>query len=653
VARLKLPEPAPLARTLAFLRALRASGASPRPFERVFLAIGIALCFFALYVARLCPTLSLNGDSAELVSAAALWGVPHPPGYPLFTAIGHIFVTIGSATPADTAFSVHLTSAAFHACAIAAVCMATFTLTRSLAGAAAAGFALGTSRTFMLGSLYAEVFPLNDLFFACLIALALALALAGERRSSPRDEPPKWLVTFWVCTGFSLSHHLMIVLAGPALTLLVARPTLRSVRGHQNRAVSLALALAAPLFVYALIPLAASRSPALSWGNVHDWSSLWRLVTRQDYGGPFSPTRTPTAEPSRERLVAFGLLVARSMGIVSLALAALGLGREIYEKRAIGVSLALAILVPGPLFAWANALGTSSEATLAYFERFTSMCHVPLAIAAGSGVAFLQSATGIAHRSSVGSRGARVVLGVALALWGVHGALRTRDVDLSAERRGIAFAHDLILGTPDRSLILLSGDEPGSAALYVCAVERACGNRIVLSPGSLFLPWKMAQVRARYPDLDIPWSSGPALHRTHELAARALGNRPVFIYPSLFERDPALQNDFSSLPDRLLFRLWPKGAPLEGQRAAFMTSARGMVTANAPNACEGCSLTDPVAPRPSQDVEIVEAYQAALVNHERAARELSGAGDLAAMLEASGRVLASVTAQGGGLSISR
>jgi hypothetical protein len=84
-----------------------------------------------------------------------------------------------------------------------------------------------------------------------------------------------------------------------------------------------------------------------------------------------------------------------------------------------------------------------------------------------------------------------------------------------------------------------------------------------------------------------------------------------------------------------------------------LTSARGMVTANAPNACEGCSLTDPVAPRPSQDVEIVEAYQAALVNHERAARELPGAADLAAMLEASGRVLASVTAQGGGLSISR
>jgi hypothetical protein len=313
----------------------------------------------------------------------------------------------------------------------------------------------------------------------------------------------------------------------------------------------------------------------------------------------------------------------------------------------------LAILVPGPLFAWANALGTSSEATLAYFERFTSMCHVPLAIAAGSGVAFLQSATGIAHRGSLAGRSARVALGVALGMWGVHGALRTRDVDLSADRRGIAFAHDLILGTPDRSVILLSGDEPGNAALYVCAVERACGNRIVLSPGSLFLPWRMAQVRARYPDLDIPWSSGPALHRTHELAALALDHRPVFISPSLFEKDPALQSEFSSLPDRLLFRLWLTGESPEAQRAAFFTSARWMVRANTPNACEGCSLSETIAPRPSQDVEIVEAYEAALVNHELAARGLPAAGDLSAALEASGRALASVTAQGGGLSISR
>jgi hypothetical protein len=606
--------------------------------------VGSALSFFALYVTRLCPTLSLRGDSAELVSAAALWGVPHPPGYPLFTLIGHAFAAIAVNT---VPWRVHLTSAIFHACAIGVVCLATFTLTRSITGALAAALALGMSRTFMLGSLYAEVFPLNDLFFACLLALGLGAAHA------PREEAPKRLLVFSVCAGLALSHHLMIALGAPAIAMLVAAPMLRSVRRDRGRAAVLALAFLAPFLVYGLIPFAASRSPALSWGDVHDWRSLLRLVTRQDYGGLLSPARAPTPEPSVDRLGAWAWLIDQSMGGVSIALAAVGLGREIWRERWIGSSILLAILVPGPLFAWANALGTESEGALAYFERFTCMGHVPLAIAVGSGAAFLQDAlNGVARGAATNiKRAAAAAFGLAFGLWGVHSGWRSRDVDLSHDWRGLAFAHDLVLGTPDRSLILLSGDEPGSAALYVCAVEGACGGRIVLSPGTLFLPWRMAQARARNPELDIPWTEGPALHRAHELVAAALASRPVLVYPSLFEKDPMLSTAFSSLPDRLLFRLWPLGTPLEPERAAFLASARAMATTSP--GCQGCAFTGAIAPRPSQEVEIVDAYQAAFVNHARFAREMPGAGDLAGPLEANARALASVVAQGGWLSMSR
>ncbi len=73
--------------------------------------------------------------------------------------------------------------------------------------------------------------------------------------------------------------------------------------------------------------------------------------------------------------------------------------------------------------------------------------------------------------------------------------MRVRELDLHEDERGAAFAHDLVLTTPDRSLLLLSGDEPANAALYVCAVERRCGDRVALSPGALFLPWAMAQTK--------------------------------------------------------------------------------------------------------------------------------------------------------------
>jgi hypothetical protein len=592
------------------------------------LACLTSLLFLALYVARLCPSLSLTGDSAELVSAAALWGVPHPPGYPLYTAIGHAFAALPThALP----WRIHLTSAVFHACTLGVVCFATFNLTRSRTAAAAAACALGLSRTFLLGSLYAEVFPLNDLFFAGLMALAL-----GASSTSARKQPRARLL-FALCAGLALSHHLMIVLAAPALAVLTAGPLARGVRADRKHAAMLALALLTPLLIYALVPLAASRSPALSWGEVHDLRALVRLVTRQDYGGPFSPTRTPSPEPSVGRVVAFGGLVAKSMGMLPLGLAALGLGREIFRRRAIGVSLLLGIALPGPIFAWANSLNTGSEETLAYFERFTSMCHVPLAIALGAGVGVVQSTLGA-------KRGAAIVFGLALGLLGLHSVRRSRDVDLSTDNRGIAFAHDLVLASPDRALILLSGDEPASAALYVCEVEHACGDRIILSPGSLFLPWRMAQVRARYPGLQIPWTSGPALRRTHEIAAAAIGDRPVFVYPTLFEKDPDLEQAFTRFPDRLLFRLWPGGSvPASGQ-AAFLASARAMARGQG---CEGCTLFGPIAPRPSQDVQIVEAYEAAFTNHARVARAMAGAEELAAAHEARAREMSEVVSPGG------
>src|SRR4051794_18164440 len=44
-----------------------------------------------LYLPRTCRTLAAFADSAELVTAAAVWGVPHPPGYPLYSALAHLF----------------------------------------------------------------------------------------------------------------------------------------------------------------------------------------------------------------------------------------------------------------------------------------------------------------------------------------------------------------------------------------------------------------------------------------------------------------------------------------------------------------------------------------------------------------------------------
>jgi len=523
------------------------------------MAIGAALtslAFLALYLARTCPDLALVGDSAELVTAAALWGVPHPPGYPLYTAIGHLFAAVPFGT---VPWRVHVTSAVFHAGAVAATMAAAFALTKSRAAAFAAGIGLGLSRSFLLGSLYAEVFPLNDLLYALTIALALMA------RRAPREAAGRVLHALAISPGVAAGHHMMFALAGPAVAVLAWRPTASLVRESPRRGLTLAAAFLASVAVaYVLIPLAAERSPYLSWGDVHDWPSFARLVTRADYEGLFSPSSHATSGHGWLRVAAWTHLVARSMGLSMLFAALLGVVVCLRGDRVAGIGLLLAVAVPGPVFAWLNALDTSSEGTLAYFERFTTMSHVAVAVAFGAGVG--------AARSAISRRpGATAAATAVLFAWASARFVSTSDVDMHDDRRGIAFAHDLLLRAPDRSLVLLSGDQPIDAELYLCGVERVCGDRIAFAPGMLSLPWKMAEIRRRHPDLDIPWTEGPALRRTHLLVA-ATHDRPVFLYPDLLEKDPLLAS-FETAPHSLLLRA---AAPREDLLADDQGGRRSM-----------------------------------------------------------------------------
>ena len=559
-----------------------------------------AAAFLAVYVARLCPDLCLIGDSAELVTAAALWGVPHAPGYPLFTAIGHLF----AAVPAHSVpWRVHLTSALFHAGAVAATVLTAFTMTRNRLAAVAAGIALGLSRSFVLSSLYAEVFPLNDLLFACLFAAAIRLRQADEsRRRAP-------LATFAVCAALASANHMTVALGAPALALLVARPIREYLRARPARALELAVAFLLPLLLcYALIPLAASRSPLLSWGDVHDVGSFVHLVTRQDYGGMFSPAKHVRSDPAPLRLAAFCRLVTGSMGYVTLAGVAWGVAAQTRRSPVVGASLVLGIVLPGPAFALANAIDTSSPDGLSIFERFTTMCHVPAALAFGAAMNALRLRLGPTRITDA-------ALALAVLGWSALGVRRAADVDLARLRSPIEFARDLISATPDGSLVLLSGDEPAAAALYVCGVERTCGKRIVLSPGTLSLPWKMTELRRRYPDLVVPWSSGPALPHTHELIAALGGQRPAFVYPDLLQKDPMIGSSFVVLPDGLLFRVWPSRSSETEERAAFVASARALV----PRAEEA----GPSSARTAQEEQIARIYDAAVSNHARFARLLA------------------------------
>src|SRR5207302_1168367 len=97
----------------------------PSRFGRlaVMTSAAVGLAAFFVYLRTIAPSLPA-GDSGELITAAWVLGVAHPPGYPLFTMLGHLFTFL----PVGSAFRVNLMSAVLHAATVAITCLLIYRL---------------------------------------------------------------------------------------------------------------------------------------------------------------------------------------------------------------------------------------------------------------------------------------------------------------------------------------------------------------------------------------------------------------------------------------------------------------------------------------------------------------------------------------------
>src|SRR5581483_8395631 len=92
------------------------------------------------------------GDTPELITAAATLGVAHPPGYPLFTMLGHLFslVPLG-----PIPFRVNLFSVVCDALTVGIVYLTAFRLTKSSVASAISALFLAITPAFWSWSLVA------------------------------------------------------------------------------------------------------------------------------------------------------------------------------------------------------------------------------------------------------------------------------------------------------------------------------------------------------------------------------------------------------------------------------------------------------------------------------------------------------------------
>ncbi len=178
---------------------------------------GVALALFALYAWSAPRTVALEDDGLFILSSYFL-GIEHPPGYPLFTLIGHLFTYLPFGS---VAYRVHLASALFGALTCGAAWLCARALIAGRLPAYLAAFALGVSPVFWSQAIIAEVYTLNTFFFLVLVFMGLQ-ACPPSTQAPVATSGGRMLPGMALVFGLSLSNHYpLMLLVAPAFVILL------------------------------------------------------------------------------------------------------------------------------------------------------------------------------------------------------------------------------------------------------------------------------------------------------------------------------------------------------------------------------------------------------------------------------------------------
>lgn len=271
-----------------------------------------ALIALAVYLLTMCRTVYV-GDSGEFSLGLKTLGILHPPGYPLFSIVGHVFVTLLSFL--KPALAANLFGVFLAAIAIPALFFLLDGRKNPLQ-VAALTLLWAFSPAYWEETNGIEVYALA----LALVAALSALALSQYRR--------KWYLLVYLL-GLTLAHHFSALAVVPALAYLFFTDDKR----HRNALAIYALLFALGLSIYFYLPVRAGVSPLADWGHVTTLSAFWDHITAKSYHGAvdFSLSGLP------ESISLFSATVLGNWWWLGIAVAAWGAvyGFRHYRQRTI------------------------------------------------------------------------------------------------------------------------------------------------------------------------------------------------------------------------------------------------------------------------------------------------------------------------------
>ncbi len=505
----------------------------------------LAVTFVAtllVYLVTLAPTVTFE-DSGELIAAAYTLGVPHEPGYPLWTMIAHVFTWL---PVGDIAYRVNLMSAVCSSLAAALIAWTTVLVIDGVAaarpggrpavsawlpeldgpalwlacGAAlAAGVLAATARTTWSQSIIAEVYGLN----AALVGLLALLTVVWTRSAAPRSRVRLFCAICFVL-GLGLTSHDTFVLLLPVLAVygfLIARRLRPSWR---QLAAGVGLFFAG-LLPYLYLPLAARRHPVMNWGNPSTATTFWRTITRRQYvsGGHSGVTAT------LHELATFATMLWHQWFPGLLALAVVGLVVLFRRSRGWFWFSVVFLVFMGPVVtivtdfqvATSDKLANADDKALVSVFYIPSYLLVATLIALGgwwlatwvagrlgadpSGAARDGAAPG-ATADEGAPRSARPLLAIALAAvlaavpLGLAGA-SVGGISMHDYRFADAYIHNVFSVARPHALVMVDRDQFDFPLMYAQMVEHLRPDVVVLDQELLRRSWYLQDLAYQRPAL--------------------------------------------------------------------------------------------------------------------------------------------------------
>jgi len=390
------------------------------PQAELLCAGAVFLVALVVYSLTLAPTVTPT-DSGELILAAYGLGVAHPPGVPLWVMLAHLasLVPVG-----NVAVRINFSSALFAAlaCAMLTLVVAELIITASclaapgrrnkparqgsniessnacglsmFAAAVGAGLLMAFSRTLWAYATITEVYALN----ALLVLLVFFLVVRWRRRiietrtnsSAAATTPDTWIYAAAFVFGLAMGvHHVTVALTLPAIAVVVYRTEGLKFFTSRRLLYAALISIGAMILVYSYLPWAASRSPAMNWGNPRSLQEIWWHITGRQYRVFFSFSSAAMGA----QFIEFCRMALREFGFawlpLTLCLAVAGLASAYKRDRTVFWLLLLILLAD---LAYSLSYEIAEDKDAYYLPAFIS-----IAIAAGLGVRWLIQLAASSH----------------------------------------------------------------------------------------------------------------------------------------------------------------------------------------------------------------------------------------------------------------